>query len=59
MTTREFTNTFAIFFALITTGMCAIFALAFWTWRVPLAITITAWAAAALMPTFTETWKDN
>jgi hypothetical protein len=59
MTTREFTNAFAIFFALITTGMCAIFALSFWTWRAPLAITITAWAGAALMPTFTENWKDN
>ena len=59
MTTREFTNTFAIFFAFITTGMCAIFALSFWVWRAPLAFTITAWAAAALMPTITENWKDS
>ncbi len=58
MTTREFTNTFAIFFALITTGMCAIFALAFWTWQAPAAVTITVWAIAGLMPTFTEHWKD-
>lgn len=59
MSTREFTNTFAIFFALITTGMCAIYAISSWTWRAPLAITITAWAAAALMPTITETWEDK
>lgn len=55
MTTREFANTFA----LITTGMCAIFALSFWAWRAAIAITITAWAAAALMPTFTENWEGN
>lgn len=59
MTTREFTNAFAIFFALIITGMCAIYAISFWTWHVPAAVTITAWAIAALMPTITEDWKDE
>ena len=59
MTTREFTNTFAVFFALITTGMSVIFALSFWVWRGPLAVTIAAWAAAALMPTITENWEDR
>ncbi len=59
MTTSEFTNTFAIFFALITTGMSVIFALSFWVWRAPLAFTIAAWAAAALMPTITENWEDH